>query len=62
MTDAEMIALIRGIVTTQIDNNEADEGDKYLSSAHYAMEAIEAVLDGNLNSSILRQFKEGMSS
>ena len=32
MTDTEMIALIRGIVTTQTDNNEADEGDKYLST------------------------------
>lgn len=62
MTDTEKVALISSIVQTQIDNNEADEGDKYLASAHYAMEAIEAVLDGNLNSSILRQFKEGMSS
>lgn len=58
MDHSEQIALITRIVELQIEHNEADEGDKYLSSAHYALEAIEAVLIGNTTSSILRQFTE----
>ena len=52
------LEVIAFIVDTQVQNNEADEGDKYLSSAHYAMEAIEAVLNDQQTNSILRQFLE----
>lgn len=60
LTEAEKAALfdkIARIVSIQIANNEDDEGDKYLSSPGYAMEAISAVIDG-AHTGILRQFEE----
>jgi hypothetical protein len=57
MTDAEMLDAIRHVVNVQISNNESDEGDKYLSSANYSMEAIEYILIG-VNTGIVRQFLE----
>lgn len=62
MTDAEKLATINRIVNIQIDNQNDDDGDKYLSSADYAMEAITAVLDDEPDNSILRQFLKGVES
>jgi len=59
-TDASKLEMIAFIVDIQVRNNEDDDGDKYLSSADYAMEAIEAVLDDR-DSSILRQFLDSAS-
>ena len=55
MTDKEMLAAIRHVVSVHNFNNEDDEGDKYLSDNAYAMAAIDAILD-NVNSGIVRQF------
>ena len=57
MTDSEKLEKISRIVAIQTDNNNDDEGDKYLSQSDYAMEAIEAVL-GGYETSILRQFED----
>jgi hypothetical protein len=47
MTDEERMVMIRQIVNTQLDANNDDEGDKHLSSADEAMEAIGIVLDSD---------------
>jgi hypothetical protein len=57
MTDTEKLEKIARIVAIQTDNNNADDGDKYLSQAEYAMEAIEAVLGGYANG-LLSQYEE----
>ena len=44
-TDAKKIEIIGFIVDTRTRNQNDDDGDKYLSSADYAMEAIEAILN-----------------
>jgi hypothetical protein len=55
MTDIETLDAIRHVVNVQIAHNDSDEGDKYLSQSAYAMEAIDAILNG-INSGIVRQF------
>jgi hypothetical protein len=47
MDDTQRMAMIRQIVETNIDNNNDDDGDKHLSSADEAMEAIYIVLDAD---------------
>jgi len=54
-TDAKKVELIGFIVDRWIAETNDDGGDKHLSQAGYAMEAIEAVL-GDFDSPILRQF------
>ena len=55
MTDAQMLDAIRHVVKIHEFNVEDEEGDKYLSDKAYAMEAIDAILNG-YNSGILREF------
>jgi hypothetical protein len=57
MNDTETLDAIRHIVNVQVANNESDEGDKYLSQSGYAMEAIDAILNG-VTTGITRQFAE----
>ena len=54
-TDAKKVEIIAFIVDTQSAHQNDEDGDKYLSSANYAMEAIEAVIN-ETDSSILRMF------
>ena len=54
-TDAKKVELIGFIADRWISEASDDDGDKYLSQAECAMEAIEAVL-GDFDSPILRQF------
>jgi hypothetical protein len=39
--------MIAQVVDTWTENNDDDEGDKFLASAHLAMEAIDGILAGN---------------
>ena len=54
-TDAKKVELIGFIVDRRTSEANDDDGNKHLSQAEYAMEAIEAVL-GDFDSPILRQF------
>ena len=54
-TDAKKVEMIGFIVDRWTAETNDDDGDKHLSQAEYAMEAIEAVL-GDFDSPILRQF------
>jgi hypothetical protein len=59
-TDAKKLETITLIVDTQTRNQNDEDGDKYLSDAYLAMEAIEAVLadtDPGQNGA-LRQYLE----
>jgi hypothetical protein len=56
-TDAKKVEIIAFIVDAQSAHQNDDNGDKYLSSANYAMEAIEAVIN-DTDSPILRMFLE----
>jgi hypothetical protein len=55
-TDAKKIEIIGYLLDTHDANREDPEGDKYLSESALFVEAVEAVLNGNHDSSILRQF------
>ena len=56
MTSDKKIEIIGYIVDRRAREQNDDEGDKYLSQAEYAMEAIEAVLAGQPDNPILKQF------
>ena len=58
MTSDKKIQTIECIVDRYTREQNDDEGDKYLSQPEYAMEAIEAVLDGQPDNPILKQFLE----
>jgi hypothetical protein len=60
MNDVERMEAVRKINAVFTRESEADDGDKYLSSSGYAMEAMDAALefeDPN-DSPIFRQFME----
>jgi len=56
MTDAEKLALITTVVDRQISAQNDDDGDKYQADANLAMEAIDRILAGDLDSSFVRTF------
>jgi hypothetical protein len=57
LTDTEKIAKIARIVAIQTDNQNDEDGDRYLADAYLAMEAIELVISGQA-SGALRQYEE----
>jgi len=62
MTDAEKLAAIAQIVGRQAYEQGADDGDKHLSDACLAMEAIEAVIEDLPDNPILRLYLPGGGS
>jgi hypothetical protein len=61
LTDAQKLEMISRIVGIQTENQNDEDGDKYLSDAYLAMGAIEDVLDGQSSSAMIRQFLGGAS-
>ena len=57
LTDSEKLAKIERIVTIWTLNTNDEDGDKYLSDAVLAMEAVESVLEGTATGS-LRDFEQ----
>jgi hypothetical protein len=55
MTDREMLDAIQHVMNVQVANNEDDEGDRNLADRAYALEAIDAILNG-VNCGSVRQF------
>jgi hypothetical protein len=52
MNNAEKIAAIMMVVNTWTENNNADEGDKFLSDPHLAMDAIDDILGGDITGAV----------
>ena len=57
MTDTEKLEKIARIVAIQMDNQNDEEGDKYLSDSDLAMEAIENVLYDIKGTGVVRQYE-----
>ncbi len=55
-TDARKLEAIETVSEVFIREANMDDGDKHLSQAVYAMEAIDAVLAGGTGNPVLRQF------
>ena len=57
MTDSEKLEKIARIVAIQLDNRNADDGDRHLADAYLAMEAVELVIKDCTNGA-LRQYED----
>lgn len=55
-TNDSKVGLVRTILDLHTQNLEDPDGDKWLSQATYALEAIDAVVNDDMASSTLRMF------